>query len=753
MPLRNLPIRSKLALMFVSVCLGTFALGGYLVSSSAKQALEREINGRLESQSQAYAAALDGYLQMLARQIQDFASDGYIRDGVETLRADGGDLQELRAELRGHLLANKLPLAAAFTDLTLLTPAGELLLAAREAPAPELARRAAAGAAPKAGGSSGAPWFSSLLPETAPEGHPWLAIATPIRSRSRPEQVGVLMAWVHPGVWIVDALHSSAIGISADLDRVGIQVVDAKGTVLNIHQELTDPRGPGADSELVRSGFGLELSTDEGASQRALDVGKSHGIFRQEFPIAISGWPVRVQLHGENILSAAAGLQSRFVALGIVLSAVACLLFLLPMRFFTRPLLDLAAAARRLAGGDSSTRVVVGTDDEVGELAGAFNSMAEAVEERTLRLQRTADDLRERQGELGAERDRLRAVISSMRDGLVVLDADGEVVIHNRAAGPLLKQLKTESASVSAYHVCEDARNLRTECSTCLFSPGVGPRSCVVEIDGGIYEIHAAKLAADASGRSGRVLVCHDLSDRIEQDERHIHQERLAVLGEVAAVMAHELNNPLAAISMYNQMLAAELADLDEGERFDEHIKVIQRNVASCKQTIRELLDYATNTTPEIDVVDVKSTLEDVSIFLRPLRERSHVELRMALPDEPLEVTGDEVQIRQVFVNLIVNGIQALGTEGGWVSVETAIEDGYAIVDVRDNGPGIPDGVRDMIFRPFYTTKDRGEGTGLGLPTARRIAEMHGGGLELIKGARGESVFRVRLRLQPVNAA
>lgn len=747
MPLRNLPIRSKLALMFVGVCLVTFALGGYLVSSSAKQALQSEIMGRLDFQSRAYAVALDAYLQMLTRRSEDFASDGYIRDGMEALLTGAGDAEATRDDLRAHLLDNKLPLAAAFTDLTLLTPEGEVLLAAYESPPPAFTRSAAAGVA------SGAPWFSSLLPDDGPEGHPRLAIGTPIHSRSRPDQIGVLVAWVHPGIWIVDALRSIDDRLAGELERVALQLGDGRGTVLKVHKELTDPSGPSADSELVRSGFGLELAADDGGSLRPLEVGAGHDIFRRSYPIAANGWPVGVELHGEDILSAVAGLQSRFVALGIVLSVLACLLFLLPMRFFTRPLLDLTAAARRLAGGDSATRVVVNTDDEIGALAGAFNSMAAAVEERTQRLQRTAVDLRERQGELGAERDRLRAVISSMRDGLVVLDADGEAVVHNRAAGPLLKQLKTQSASVSAYHVCEEAESLSTGCSTCLFSPSVGPRSCVVEIDGGVYEIHAAKLAADASGRSGRVLVCHDLSDRIEQDERHIHQERLAVLGEVAAVMAHELNNPLAAISMYNQMLAAELAELDEGPRFDESIQVIQRNVASCKQTIRELLNYATNTTPEIDVVDVNATLEDVSTFLRPLRERSHVDLRMDLPEEALEVTGDEVQIRQVFVNLIVNAIQAVGEDGGWVSVEATTEDGYALVDVRDNGPGITNAVRDKIFRPFYTTKARGEGTGLGLPTARRIAEMHGGGLDLIDGSGGESVFRVRLRLQPVSAA
>jgi signal transduction histidine kinase len=335
-----------------------------------------------------------------------------------------------------------------------------------------------------------------------------------------------------------------------------------------------------------------------------------------------------------------------------------------------------------------------------------------------------------------------------MRDGLVVLDSNGEVVVHNPAAGPLLKQLHAELPDLTAHHVCEGARSLRTECRGCLFSPEVGPRSCVVEIEGGVFEIQAAQLEPDADGRSGRVLVSRDVSDRIAQDERQIHQERLAVLGEVAAVMAHELNNPLAAISMYNQMLATELGD---DPRFADNVDVIQRNVESCTRTIRDLLDYATDAVPEVGGVDVNATLEDVSAFLRPIRERSGVDLHMDLGPEPLEVTGDEVQIRQVFVNLIVNAIQAVGS-GGHVSVESTAEDGFAVVHVVDDGCGIPRAVHEKIFRPFFTTKERGEGTGLGLPTARRIAEMHGGGLDLVSSGEAGTQFRVRLRRRPEDA-
>ena len=114
-----------------------------------------------------------------------------------------------------------------------------------------------------------------------------------------------------------------------------------------------------------------------------------------------------------------------------------------------------------------------------------------------------------------------------------------------------------------------------------------------------------------------------------------------------------------------------------------------------------------------------------------------------------MEVTGDEVQIRQVFVNLIVNAIQAIDDQRGngargHVDVRSAAEDGLAIVHVTDEGHGISREVREKIFRPFFTTKERGEGTGLGLYVCQRILDNHGASL-VLESAPGEGTcFRVR---------
>ena len=729
----GLPIRSKLAIMFVGVCLLTFGVGGAMLAGTSRSALEGEIVARLELESRAVATALDAYLRRLEGRAQDFASDGFIRDALQSLQASPGPEREpLSTELREHLVHNKLLLVPAFADLTLLDARRRPVLSALRDPGVGFL-------SPLPAGDLADTWSSDLLPQ-ADGGAPRLAIVTPVLSRSGEARIGWLVAWVHMGIWIVDALREPLE--TAPSGEVALELADRAGNALSVRSELTAPDGPRASSDLVRSGFGLEIVAAGERPEAPRSAAPSTLV--RNYAIETNGWSVTVDLKSQSVHAEVARLQARFLAFGVVLTVLACLLFFIPMRFLTRPLMDLTKAARRLAGGDFSARVEAESSDEIGVLTESFNSMARALEDRTQRMERHAQDLRARQADLSSERDRLRAVISSMRDGLVVFDADGVPVVHNRAAGPLLKQVQAGAPPLRPHHKCSNAERSSAPCKTCLFSPEVGPRSCVMEIDGGVFEIHAASLAPDADGRCGRVLVSRDLSDRVAQDERQIHQERLAVLGEVAAVMAHELNNPLAAISMYNQMLGAEIAD---GDTSSEAVDVIQRNVETCKRTIRDLLTYATPTKPEIQVVDVNGVLEDAAAFLRLLCERSNASLELDLSAEPLEVTGDEVQLRQVFVNLIVNAVQAVGRDGGEVRVETAASGADVEVLVCDTGCGIAADMQERIFRPFYTTKERGEGTGLGLPTARRIVEMNGGRLDLVESGPGGSRFRVRLRL------
>lgn len=748
-PLYFLSVRYKLVSMFAGVSLLFFGVGGYVVSKSVTGALESEILGRLEFQSRAYASGLDSVLRLLMRRTEDFASDGHIRRCLEehSSAARAEDRAALAAELSRHLRVNKLPLVPAFGGLAIADPAGGVVLAVPEGGA-DLAAAAAREEDDAAGGAGVR--CGGLVPPGGEAPYPSLFIRVPLRDLSGRERIGSLLARVNVAAWIEEGLRDVDPADLGEGTSVGLRLLDAGGRALVVPPSLAAGNGPRIGSEIVDSGFGFRLEEATGAGEARLPSPSHPSRFARSFPIESNGWRVIVEVSADRALQPLSGLLGRLFLLAVALALGASFLLYFPMRFLARPLIRLRDAAHRVKEGRFETRVAVETSDEVGELSASFNGMAEALGERSRRLEAAAEDLRARGRELRGERDRLDAVIRSMRDGLAVLDPDGKVVVANEAGAPLARLLGSRAAKASALRVCADSAHAGSDCGACLADPSGPPRNCLIDVDGSVYEVSATSLKPDESGRSGRVLVARDITDRVSQDERQIHQERLAVLGEVAAVMAHELNNPLAAISMFNQMLAS---DLPPDSPFRENVELIRRNTETCKRVIRELLDYATGATPEIAPIDVHETIRDVARFLTPLARRAGVEIALDLAAGDALVTGDEIQIRQVFVNLIMNSIQAMGSGGGRLALSTESSGDELAVRVTDSGPGMAAEVRARIFRPFFTTKRRGKGTGLGLTTARRIAEMHGGSLDLVESGPGRTTFRVRLRRRRDTAA
>ncbi len=780
-PLARISVRSKLAIMFVGLSLIAYGLGGFLVSRSAERALEDEILSRLEYQCHEFATALDGSLRLLARRAEDFASDGLIRSSAARLQAarsqandpagagagagagadagadddadargaaaagDRTDLDALAAELRRHLRENKLPLEPAFANLAVTDADGAVLVAVHADDARRLDTRAddLAAATSLAGERTR---VSGILPPVGELGRPGLLLATPLRALDGSRDVGRLLVLVRAEDWVRGAV--SALDAGHDEGEVTLILRDRS------RRQLVASLGDGGQPGPLR----VEPS-DAPAETGRVRYAPVRGTFAQSFPVPSSGWIVEVTLDVRDALLPVSGLRSRFIGVGVVLALLSMALLYFPMRFVARPLARMTRAAEQLSRGALETRVTVESNDEIGELGAAFNGMAQAIQERTHRLEVVAAELRDRQAELRTGHDRMQTVISSMHDGLLVLDAEGKVLMSNGAARPLLGLIE-KGVIGRSHHVCHDGLGTgpddaagidgpptESSCFGCLLDVHGPPRSCMVDADARTFEIHTTPLPLDGVRSGGRVLVCRDVTDRIHSDEREIHNERLAVLGEVAAVVAHELNNPLASISMFNQMLAA---DLPTESPLRENTDVIGRNTDAAKRTIRELLDYATGATPEVGPMDVHATLEDVARFLRPLSERAGVAVRLDLGARASEVTGDEVQLRQMFVNLVMNGIQAVArgpdAAGGAVTCTTRDDGDRLVVDVSDTGSGIAPEDRERIFRPFFTTKSRGEGTGLGLSTTRRLAEMHGGSLALVGSSQAGTVFRVRLR-------
>ena len=217
------------------------------------------------------------------------------------------------------------------------------------------------------------------------------------------------------------------------------------------------------------------------------------------------------------------------------------------------------------------------------------------------------------------------------------------------------------------------------------------------------------------------------LSDRQRKANDSLRRaEQLKTLGEMAAGMAHEVKNPLAAIRSSAQMLTGRLSGKDA-----ELASIVVNEVDRLDRVVNEFLNYARPAPLKREQVLLSALLDSCLELLAPVIKQAGVEVRRVNLGGERRVDGDPNQLRQVMLNLLLNAVQAT-PEGGVVGIELKQEDGSTRVSIHDTGPGIPSDKLRQVREPFYSTKPGG--TGLGLPIAQRIVSEHGGKLLLENG-------------------
>ena len=247
--------------------------------------------------------------------------------------------------------------------------------------------------------------------------------------------------------------------------------------------------------------------------------------------------------------------------------------------------------------------------------------------------------------------------------------------------------------------------------------------------------------------RVGHVIVVRDLTEERRMAEQLRQSEKLAALGELVAGVAHEVNNPLTGISAFAQLLLED--DLSEEQR--ESVSLMKREADRAVSVIRDLLAFARKTGPRSVVVDMNDLLEQ-TLRLRAYGMRSTgVTLETQLDPALARVRGDDRQLQQVLLNLIVNAEHAMAsTSIRQLTVITRNEGSRVVIEIRDTGSGMTPEVQKRIFEPFFTTKPEGTGTGLGLSVSYGILQSHAGTLSVQSAVGIGSTFRISLPASPV---
>jgi len=215
-----------------------------------------------------------------------------------------------------------------------------------------------------------------------------------------------------------------------------------------------------------------------------------------------------------------------------------------------------------------------------------------------------------------------------------------------------------------------------------------------------------------------------------EAESQMVQAEKMASLGVLAGGVAHELNNPLGGIIGISQLL---ILDLPEEDQLGQDLRTINKAAVHCSEIVKNLLRFSRKGAPELrEPVDMARIVTEVELLIGHLFRNGNIELRQEFRSDFPLLCVNPPQMRQVMLNLLVNAQQAMKA-GGILTVRgcRGMADDL-VLEVEDQGPGIPPAIAGKVFDPFFTTKPEGQGTGLGLSVTYRIVSEHGGRIEVV---------------------
>jgi two-component system, NtrC family, sensor kinase len=351
----------------------------------------------------------------------------------------------------------------------------------------------------------------------------------------------------------------------------------------------------------------------------------------------------------------------------------------------------------------------------------------------------------------------LQNLIRNASDPVIAADMQGRIIIFNDAA-----------AEATGYSVEEALASLNIR----DFYVGDGAREVMrkmrMDAHGGKGKLKKHRILG--KGKDGREIpislyasivyedgqevasigIFHDLREEIHMQKKLektqlqlLQSEKMASLGKLAAGVAHQLNNPLGSITLYAKLILEEY-DLQAGLKQD--LELILRDAERCRDTVKELLEFARQRQQFMKPLDVNKTLARCLVLIQNQALFQNVDIQMDLVDALPWTIGDDQQLNHVFMNILINAAQAMEGKGRIaITTSEAVTKDRVVIEFADTGPGICADHLKHIFEPFFTTKEEGQGTGLGLSVVYNIIENHGGTISAKSQAGQGTTFVIEL--------
>ena len=375
---------------------------------------------------------------------------------------------------------------------------------------------------------------------------------------------------------------------------------------------------------------------------------------------------------------------------------------------------------------------------------------------QVLTLARAYSDLEAAERKAERQAALLEAVVESAPDFVVQLDVDGIIRFINRTDGPLSVEQVLGQPWID--HVMPDQRPLARRAFDQVIATG---KATELELNiqrTGFSQWYQLRLGAvkQETGVVGCVIIARDVTDKKQTEMQLMLADRMASVGTLAAGVAHEINNPLAAVIANLDMAEQDLVALGTRTSLPpdliEEIRDARMSADRVREIVRDLKVFSRAQEDRHGAVDVEKVLDStLRMAHNEIRHRARVVKQYKRISR---VDANEGRLGQVFLNLIVNAVQAIpegNFEDNQITVTTGMDGENVVITIADTGSGIPVEVQRRLFTPFFTTKPAGVGTGLGLAISHRIISSLGGSLDFQSEIGKGSTFRVRLPVAPIN--
>lgn len=346
-------------------------------------------------------------------------------------------------------------------------------------------------------------------------------------------------------------------------------------------------------------------------------------------------------------------------------------------------------------------------------------------------------------------RSNIERLLEQLREVVLLFDRHGRLLLAGRAAEELLGRARWEllgrtwrelfppqtplGAALRA--AIEEGRPLRDHAAT-LEREGQPPAQLLVNVD--------PLEAFPDREPMGLLVTLRDAETRQQIRSQLDVSARLAAISRLTGGVAHEIKNPLNAIAVHLEVLRSKLAA--EGQDALPEIETIQREITRLDRVVKTFLDFTRPVELRMGTVEIVGLLREILALVEPAAAQQHVRVALAAEPDEIFLEGDRDLLKQAILNVVVNAVEAM-KDGGQLAVSARLGGGECVIEVADEGPGIPEDIRDRIFQLYFSTK--GKGSGIGLAVAFRVVQLHNGTIDFTTEVGRGTTFRLCFPARP----